>query len=447
MSAPRVEAAPLSSGTVRAASAPRCESCGGPAEQGDLCASCRQAFQTVLDASAASGAAAEPAAAPEPPAQAHGPHANRLNRWLQTADSLAGEVEEPWTLSTQVAWELERWPAPQPAADIEALPAVPAGQLRLTFDDASSAATAAPDRGEPAGERAEEIDDAVVAALRKTLAKPVEEPAHATADAVPSPAAPPRPARVLAPAFARKPAQPAASAGRTPSRAITTAAAAVVVIAAVGFPVLTKLRAGAPPEPAAVVAEAPAPAAPKPAAESAPAANVPAPARTEPERAAEPPRLAKSRPDRPKGRSAARKPQPKIELPAPRPPEAAPAPAAVAVAQPVVEAPPPPPAPVAPVGPLFEMRDVHVPPKIVTRVEPVVPAGVPGPVNEIVVVRVLVSQTGRPSMARLLRASKTGPAIDDAVIQAVHQWTFVPAQRRGGPVSCWYHVGVPVRGR
>jgi TonB family protein len=153
---------------------------------------------------------------------------------------------------------------------------------------------------------------------------------------------------------------------------------------------------------------------------------------------------------RPNARSGARTRTrtPQIELPAPRPPEAAPSPAAVVVTEPAVEAPPPPPArePVAPAGPFFEMRDVHVPPQIVARVEPVVPASVAGPVNEIVVVRVLVSQAGQPSMARLLRASKTGPAIDNAVIQAVHQWTFVPAQRRGTPVSCWYHVGVSIGG-
>jgi TonB family protein len=355
----------------------------------------------------------------------------------------------------QVAWELERWPAPRGAAEPDPVPAFPEGQLRLVFDDSASTPVAPwSDHVEPAAERAGEIHDAsVVATLRQALARRVEQPSEPAADATPPAAAPApaKPARVLAPTFARKPAE-AAAARRPPLRGVTTAAVAAVVIAAVGFPVLTKLRAGAPSEPAGVVAEPPAPAAPRPAvAETAAMAGATAAAKPEPRTpAVEPPRSANPRPMRPNARSGARTRTrtPQIELPAPRPPEAAPSPAAVVVTEPAVEAPPPPPArePVAPAGPFFEMRDVHVPPQIVARVEPVVPASVAGPVNEIVVVRVLVSQAGQPSMARLLRASKTGPAIDNAVIQAVHQWTFVPAQRRGTPVSCWYHVGVSVGG-
>ena len=84
-------------------------------------------------------------------------------------------------------------------------------------------------------------------------------------------------------------------------------------------------------------------------------------------------------------------------------------------------------------------------PRVASRVEPQVPEEVPGSVNEIVVVRVLVSQEGRPSLVRLLRASRLGPALDDAVVAAVSQWTFLPARRRGEAVSCWYNVGVPIR--
>ena len=56
----------------------------------------------------------------------------------------------------------------------------------------------------------------------------------------------------------------------------------------------------------------------------------------------------------------------------------------------------------------------------------------------------LVSQSGRPSRVTLLRKSKTGPRVDDAVINAVSQWKFSPARRRGEAVSSWFNIGVPV---
>ena len=56
----------------------------------------------------------------------------------------------------------------------------------------------------------------------------------------------------------------------------------------------------------------------------------------------------------------------------------------------------------------------------------------------------LVSQSGRPSRVTLLRKSKTGPRVDDAVINAVNQWKFSPARRRGEAVSSWFNIGVPV---
>jgi TonB family protein len=62
-----------------------------------------------------------------------------------------------------------------------------------------------------------------------------------------------------------------------------------------------------------------------------------------------------------------------------------------------------------------------------------------------VIVRVLVSQTGHVSLVNVLRRSKTGVALDDAVVAAVKQWTFSPARKRGEAVSCWYHVGVPIQ--
>ena len=112
---------------------------------------------------------------------------------------------------------------------------------------------------------------------------------------------------------------------------------------------------------------------------------------------------------------------------------------------PVVAPAPKPEPPAAPVGPFFELRDVNETPRVATRVEPQVPDELRDrQLNEVVIVRVLVTQAGHPLMVNLLRQSKAGPSLDDAIVAAVKQWTFVPARKRGEPVSCWYHVGVPV---
>ena len=132
-------------------------------------------------------------------------------------------------------------------------------------------------------------------------------------------------------------------------------------------------------------------------------------------------------------------------------PVAAPIPVAVALVPetpapaPVVAPEPKPEPPAAPVGPFFELRDVNETPRVATRVEPQVPDDLRDrQLNEVVIVRVLVTQTGQPLMVNLLRRSKAGVSLDNAIVAAVKQWTFVPARKRGEAVSCWYHVGVPV---
>ncbi|MGH9315314.1 MAG: TonB family protein [Vicinamibacterales bacterium] len=130
---------------------------------------------------------------------------------------------------------------------------------------------------------------------------------------------------------------------------------------------------------------------------------------------------------------------------------AAPAPAIEALTETTLPAPEPvalsapsPEPAVAPVGPFFEAAKVNEAPQVASRVEPRVPDDLQGPVNEVVILRVLVSQTGHVSLVSVLRRSKAGVALDDAVVAAVKQWTFSPARKRGEAVSCWYHVGVPV---
>jgi TonB family protein len=94
-------------------------------------------------------------------------------------------------------------------------------------------------------------------------------------------------------------------------------------------------------------------------------------------------------------------------------------------------------------GRLFERKDVDELPKVATRVEPRFPANLPRrPRNEIVVVRVLVSRTGRPSRVSLLRGSTLGRSSDEAVVAAVARWTFSPAKKRGEAVNCWFNIAL-----
>jgi protein TonB len=120
---------------------------------------------------------------------------------------------------------------------------------------------------------------------------------------------------------------------------------------------------------------------------------------------------------------------------------------AVAAAAPppvvVASAPPPPPPPPAAVGPFFETTQVNQTPRVASQVDPRLPNRPAG--SDVVVLRVLVSQAGRASTIALLRRSKAGREVDDAVVAAVKQWTFTPATRRGQAVSCWFNVAVPLR--
>jgi len=118
--------------------------------------------------------------------------------------------------------------------------------------------------------------------------------------------------------------------------------------------------------------------------------------------------------------------------------------AAIAAPQPAAELPravtPRPPA-----GRLFEPGDVDESPRVATRVSPQVSDEMlkryP---KDVVVVRVLVSQTGHPFRVSLLRHSLGGRPVDDAVVAAVSSWTFSPARKRGEAVSCWMNFGVPI---
>jgi len=59
-------------------------------------------------------------------------------------------------------------------------------------------------------------------------------------------------------------------------------------------------------------------------------------------------------------------------------------------------------------------------------------------------VRVLVSAEGRPRSVTLSKSSGT-KILDEAALEAVQQWSFVPARRGSKPVAA--EVDVPVRFR
>jgi hypothetical protein len=98
-----------------------------------------------------------------------------------------------------------------------------------------------------------------------------------------------------------------------------------------------------------------------------------------------------------------------------------------------------------PVGQLFQPSEVNEAPRVVRRIEPRIPGALRGrKLDEILVVRALVSKDGFPSRVTLLRRSKAGATLDDAVVAAVNQWSFTPALKEGEPVNSWFNFAVPV---
>ena len=395
------------------APAARCESCGGPAEVGDLCSRCQQAFHSLLDAPPASEPIAV-AALPVPPA----------------------------VVAAEIVPVVSAVPAePEVAPVVSPVPAEPAQTVIAVRAPVAPVAPVVPVvEAAPAPRRRRNR-------WRPHLRCPSRKPAPVAVAAV-------------------------ASSQEQPSRVRTIGAviAVLVAVAAIGFP-LSKLwfggqgtaafiRQDQPKPPVQQAAASPAEDAVAPAAVATSSAAAETSASATVQAAPKVP-AAKVPPVAPKvspaatTRTATAKVPPKSAKPngsmrlaspvtAPAPVAAAPVPE-VAPPAPVAAPEPKPEAPAAPIGQFFETRDVNEAPRIATKVEPQVPDDLRDrPLNEIVIVRVLVTQTGHAHMVNLLRRSKAGPSLDNAIVAAVKQWTFVPARKRGEAVSCWYHVGVPV---
>ena len=372
----------------------RCESCGAPSGDMDLCPACQEAFQSVLETKRN----AEPAPLSQDPIAAVFEAALEQAKTAPLARPVIAEPEVP-SAPPIVAMAPPIVPAPMPAVVEPAPQPVLKPQQVLKPPQVRSA--------------------------------PVEK----------------KPARMSAPQPIVPPARPAGNATRTVGIALAT----VVIAGAIGIPLgqhfatRQAATAASEPEPANVPAAQatagerrttpqPAPA-PKP---------EPAPAFVEtPPPAPKPVAAAPSRPAPVRASRTSRQPNPSAAASVPLTPAAA-AVAEVLPAPEPVAPPPPAPEPAAPVGPFFQVNQVNQPPQVVSRVEPNVPADVQGAVNDVVIVKVLVSQAGEAAIVNLVRRSRSGAAVDDAVVAAVKQWTFAPAKKRGEAVSCWFHVGVPV---
>ena len=379
-----MEASAPAASAPAAHAAARCQSCGGPSTEGDLCSSCKQAFAPVLGAPAPK--------IPVDPASVALPKAPPI------------QLKPPTVVKTTPA-------APQPVAspNVSASAGTNAIQLEIAKSDTAKA-------------------------VADQTAK-----AHLAKAANPAPAVPKRAVVATPPQKQR-----GTSAWIKAAALIVVAIGAAEGARRAGFQWPQQLMPeGAPAQSAPVVEPAtvadrettptpPAPVAKVVAENRAPAAVSPKPAApSKPLPAATARRRPVRQENQPEQRVAA--------VAAPAPVAEAPAPAAARSAAPVAAEPTP------PTGRFFERNDVDEPPQIATRVEPKLPPNLPARANNaVVVVRLLVSRTGHPFRVSLLRGSMLGRSADEAVIAAVNRWTFSPAKKRGEAVNCWYNVGVPL---
>jgi protein TonB len=154
-------------------------------------------------------------------------------------------------------------------------------------------------------------------------------------------------------------------------------------------------------------------------------------------------------------RTAAGRPAPKKAAAAPAPVQvetpAAPEPAPLLVATPppvvaaAATAAPPPrsvQAEAVPLGQIYEISQVETRPSVSNRFDPVLPARITATSTVVVIVRVLVSPTGRAVEATAFKNPTHDGGVAAAATATVRQWGFAPAKKKGQPVSCWVNVGV-----
>jgi protein TonB len=84
----------------------------------------------------------------------------------------------------------------------------------------------------------------------------------------------------------------------------------------------------------------------------------------------------------------------------------------------------------------------ETPPAILKVVKPLYPpVALQARIGGIVILRVLVSETGQPLEIEVMRGGKGG--LTEAAVSAVRKWTFTPARRGETPVRAWTTVPIP----
>jgi protein TonB len=115
------------------------------------------------------------------------------------------------------------------------------------------------------------------------------------------------------------------------------------------------------------------------------------------------------------------------------PPRAEPTAAPTAVPTPVAE---------TRVAPPETLGEAETPAKILRVVKPNYPQlALRARMRGIVLLRVLVSETGTPEQIEVLKG--VGGGLTEAAISAVRRWTFEPARRNGQAVKSWTTVAIP----
>ena len=86
--------------------------------------------------------------------------------------------------------------------------------------------------------------------------------------------------------------------------------------------------------------------------------------------------------------------------------------------------------------------EAETPPKILRVVKPNYPAlALRARIKGVVLLRVLVSETGVPEQIEVLRG--VGGGLTEAATTAVRKWTFEPAHRGGRPIKFWTTIPIP----
>ena len=88
------------------------------------------------------------------------------------------------------------------------------------------------------------------------------------------------------------------------------------------------------------------------------------------------------------------------------------------------------------------MEAVDRPPRVTRMIPPVYPPdALRARIRGLVILRVLVSETGSPDEVQVVQHGPAG--MTEAAREAVRQWQFDPAMWRGAPVRTWTIVRIP----